>query len=513
MKAVLPQTMRDIDIEAIQSYGIPGLLLMENAARGACDVMVAQLAIETAHRVVVLCGPGNNGGDGFGLARHLHSRGSDVVAVSLRPTSELQGDAATQAAMALAAGVQVVVPEAEEETEELMFRVGPAGVIVDGLFGTGFKEGIKGRAAELIEVANQLDVIRVALDVPSGLDSATGNVGEVVFNAHLTVTFGLPKVGLFLYPGASSCGDVHVVSLGLPRGLVERHAGVDLITSFEEVPLYVQRPADAHKNSMGHLLLVAGSPGKSGAALLGGTAALRAGAGLVTVAAHAGVRATLENQIPDLMVEGLDMDSHPASDLAALVRGKSAIAVGPGVGTCQEAWEVVSYLLNETSLPLVADADAITVLSSRLDEYSPRKAPTIFTPHPGEMARLLHVSKEEVQRDRVGAAREASRRLNAVVVLKGATSVVSAPDGRCALVLAGSPALAKAGTGDVLTGLLGALLAFGLDAWDAARLGVFLHARCGELLAEELGVHSVTASDVAKALPRVIREAMECCGN
>ncbi len=513
MRAVTPDVMRALDSAAQTECGIPGLILMENAARGACDVMQREVELGQEERVLVLCGPGNNGGDGFGMARHLWARGADVVVASVRPLEQLTGDAATQAQMARSSGVPVEVVSEESGIEAFLERVWPVDVVVDALLGTGSKGALRGVMEAWVHVANEMDVVRVALDMPTGNDANSGAVLGAAFQAHLTVTFGLPKTGLFLHPASAQCGDVHVVNLGFPPELVERCDGVELLSSFDDVPCYVDRPVNAHKNSMGHLLLVAGSPGKTGAALLGGTAALRSGVGLVTVAAHSGVRATVEGQIPDLMVEGLDMDSHPSSELEALCQNKTAVAVGPGVGTCEEAWEVVSFLLRHPKLPLVADADAITVLSSRLNEYVPRQAPTIFTPHPGEMARLLHIPRDEVQRDRLGAARKASDLLKAVVVLKGATTVIAGPDGQMALVLAGSPALAKAGTGDVLTGLLGALLALGMSDWDAARLGVFLHARCGELLASELGVHSVTASDVAKALPRVIQEAMEWCEN
>lgn len=513
MKAVTPEVMRALDAAAIQQVGIPGLILMENAARGTCDVLQREVELEHGDRVLVLCGPGNNGGDGFGVARHLWARGADVVVASVRPIDALSGDAATQAKMAVACGVPVhEVCEADQVTAFLE-SVWPVDVVVDALLGTGSRGEVTGVVSDWISAANQMEAIRVAVDLPTGVDGLTGTVGREAFAAHLTVTLGLPKTGLFLHPGSTFCGDVHVVNLGFPPDLVERAEGIELLSSFADVPDYVERPLNAHKNSMGHLLLVAGSPGKTGAALLGGTAALRAGVGLVTIAAHSGVRATVEGQIPDLMVEGLDMDCHPSSELELLCRGKTAVAVGPGVGTCEEAWEVVSFLLRHPTLPVAADADAITVLSSRLEQYQPRTAPTIFTPHPGEMARLLHIGRDEVQADRLAAARRASDLLKAVVVLKGATTVIAAPDGRMAMVLAGSPALAKAGTGDVLTGLLGALLALGMSDWDAARLGVFLHARCGELLAAELGVHSVTASDVAQALPRVIQEAMEWCEN
>lgn len=513
MKAVTPETMRSLDTATITEYGVPGLLLMENAARGACDVLQREVELGMDDRVLVLCGPGNNGGDGFGLARHLWARGADVVVASVRALEQLTGDAAAQARMAQRAGVPILVVTEPAQIPSCMERVWPVDVVVDALLGTGAKGTLNELLTTWVQVVNGLDVVRVALDAPTGVDSETGAVQDVAFNAHLTVTFGLPKTGLFLYPGAAHCGDVHLVDLGLPPGLTSEAPGVELVSSLADLPPYVDRPADAHKNAMGHLLLVAGSPGKSGAALLGGTAALRSGVGLVTVACHAGVRATLEGLVPDLMVQGLDMDCHPASDLDALCRNKSAVAVGPGVGTCEEAWEVISYLLHHPDLPLVADADAITVLADRLDSYSPRTPPTIFTPHPGEMARLLHVPKEEVQSDRLSAARKASDLLGAVVVLKGASTIIAAPGNRMAMVLAGSSALAKAGTGDVLTGLLGALLAMGMSDWDAARLGVYLHARCGELLADELGIHGVTASDVAKAIPRVIQEAQEWAQN
>jgi NAD(P)H-hydrate epimerase len=389
----------------------------------------------------------------------------------------------------------------------LFSSMGHLDAVVDALLGTGSRPGLDPVMAALVEQANQRLTFRLAVDLPTGVDADTGTVTGPAFMAHATATCGLPKIGMYLFPGYECCGAIHVVDISMPRQLLAGAAGVTLLGSPGTVPAMPPRPANVHKNRMGHVLVIAGSPGKAGAAVLVGRAALRTGAGLCTLACHSGCRANLEGLVPDLMVEGLTMDSRPDEEMSAMVRGKNAIVVGPGLGTCNEARDLFQWAFASSQLPVVGDADIFTAFAGDMGRMKrPGPWPTIITPHPGEMSRLTGMTVEAVQKDRIPVAQRVACELGMTVVLKGAHSVIASPDGRTALSVNGTPALAKAGSGDVLAGVLGALLGMGLPAHEAACLGVYLHARSGELAAARLGVHGVMASDLVETVPAAAKE-------
>ncbi len=504
MKAVYSSDMRKLDEAAIQHYGIPGLVLMENAGRGVADAVVERLA--GGGRVLILCGPGNNGGDGFVAARHLANAGYEVVVLVSRMPTRKCPDALAHARVVREMGLDIRVLKASEDAGKVLEKLGPFDAICDALLGTGRQGGLKAPYDKLVEAANRASGVKIAVDVPTGVDADSGYTAGIAFQADVTVTMGLPKVGLLLPPGASFAGDLAVADIGMPRALLEGAAGVDLLDSFDAVPRIPDRPFDAYKNQMGHLLLVAGAPGKAGAALLGGRAALRTGVGLCTVATHAGCRDNLEGRVPDLMVEKLDWDCRPEDDVIPLLDGKTAVALGPGMGTCQEARDLVEQIICHGCLPLVVDADGLNVYRGEAVGLCRCRTETIITPHPGEMARLVGTDTTTVQSDRLKVAALVAAKLGVIVVLKGAGTVLANPDGRMAICMSGSPALAKAGSGDVLTGILGALLAMGMKAWDAARLGVFLHGRLGELAEQRFGIHGTMASDLADLIPGALSE-------
>jgi len=391
----------------------------------------------------------------------------------------------------------------DADVERAFNRIGPFDAICDALLGTGVSKKLEGLYLSLVTLANSQPCYRFAIDIPTGVHADTGEILGDAFMADDTATFGLPKIGLCLYPGAEHAGQFHVVDISIPAASLRHADGLELLDSFDVVPAMPPRPRDSYKNRFGHLLLVAGSPGKTGAALLAGHAALRTGAGLCTVVTRRESWTSLEGRVPDLMVEKLDWADTPAHDVDPMVAGKNAIAMGPGLGIDKKARQLVENLLSGLELPLVVDADALNVFAGEIDALKRGHAPTIITPHPGELARLLDMTTRQVEEDRVGIARQVAGRLLVVVVLKGARTIVAHPDGRIALNMSGTPAMAKAGSGDVLTGILGALLAMGLTAWDAARLGVFLHGKCGELAEEALSIHGVLASDMIEAIPAV----------
>ena len=504
MKAVTAQQMRELDNFAIDTVAIPGLVLMENAGRGAFELLKDRLEEEAFERVLVMCGGGNNGGDGYVVARHLANHGFAVLVVATRPGADLRGDAHVNWQAAQNMGIPMLVLKQGMDVAEELERAGPFDTVVDSLLGTGASKELEGWYFDLVQYANTGPFYRFAIDIPTGVHADTGRILGDAFQAHDTATFGLPKIGLYLYPGHPCAGNIHIVDISIPAERLAAAEGVDLLGSADSVPRLPERSAEAHKNRMGHLLVVAGSPGKAGAALLAGRAGLRTGAGLCTVATHAGVSGHLEGRVPDLMVEGLDMDGSPAADLVPVAEGKSCIAIGPGLGTGPEAARLVESVFAMDDMPVVADADAISIFAGRHQDMNRKFKETVLTPHPGEMARLLGIGTEEVQADRLGVAAKAAAQTGAVVVLKGPHSVVAHPDGRTVLNLSGSSALAKAGSGDVLTGIIGALLAMGMDAWGASRLGVYLHGVSGDLVAEEVGEHSLLASDLIDFIPLAI---------
>ena len=507
MKAVTAATMRQLDSSAIEGLKLPGVVLMENAGRGAYRLLKKALDERGLTRVLVLCGPGNNGGDGYVIARHLANNGYHVVIAVTKAGRELKGDAKVNWQVARNMGLKIQQLRADADVAKIFKRLGPFDAICDALLGTGVSKDLGGLYLDLVRWANAQPCYRFAIDIPTGIHADSSAVLEDAFRADATATFGLPKLGLCLYPGADYAGEIHVVDISIAAGQLEKAPGVELLLDQSDLPEMPERAPNAYKNRFGHLLLVAGSPGKGGAALLSGEASLRTGVGLCTLATHPGCSASLEGRVPDLMVEALDWGERLAEDLGPVVAGKSAIAIGPGLGIAQKTRKLVEIVVSRFDLPLVVDADGLNAFAGDVDKLKRPHAPTIITPHPGEMARLLDLTTAQVEADRLAIAAGVAAKLGVVVVLKGARTVVAAPDGRRALNMSGSPAMAKAGSGDVLTGMLGALLAMGLDAYDAARLGVFLHGRCGEITAEALGVHGVLASDLGEAIPAVLSQS------
>jgi ADP-dependent NAD(P)H-hydrate dehydratase / NAD(P)H-hydrate epimerase len=502
--------MREYDRLAIEELGVPGPVLMESAGRGAAGVALEMLGGEGI--AVVLAGPGNNGGDGFVIARHLLNSGVRVETLLAVPRDKVAGDALLNLQILERMGAAPIALSGAEGLAVARERMRSADLVVDALLGTGVTRPVEGMLADLIELVNGAGAKVLAVDLPSGLDADTGRPQGVAVRAAATATFGHLKRGLVVHPGAQLAGEIAVVPLGVPASFSIR-AGVDgALLSAESVRALVpKRPADAHKGTFGHLLLVAGSAGKAGAAVMAGRSALRAGTGLVTIAATAEARAAVEAQCVEAMVETSLVSPERAlaegdrRRLDALLDGKSAVAIGPGLSTATGARSAVMHLVSTLALPAVIDADGLNALAAAEGGVRPSGAPLVLTPHPGEMARLLGIPNADVQADRLGAARAAAARFGAVVILKGARSVVADADGRAFVNPTGNPGMASGGMGDALTGIVGGLLAQGLPALDAARLGVYLHGLAGDLAAEKTGEASLVCSDLIDALPRALR--------
>lgn len=511
MKLATAAEMRELDRRTIEEVGVPSLVLMENAGRSTFLVLRREFP-ELDGPVAVLAGRGNNGGDGCVVARYLATAEIPVFVLLFARREQVSGDARVNLDILSRLGVEVVeVPEAGVFREQLP-RLREAGLIVDALLGTGLNAPVRGLLAEVIEAVNRLPVPVLAVDIPSGLCADTGRVLGAAVQARVTVTYGLPKLGQILPPGRELCGRLFRVDIGIPPELT-RPLLIELAEAEELAGLMPPRPFAAHKGTFGHAVVLAGSVGKTGAAALAGEAALRAGAGLVTVAVPESLNDILEVKLTEVMslplpeVPGARVLSRRAWEpLQEFLRGKTALALGPGLGTHPETRELVQELVRTLPLPLVIDADGVNCLAGAGECLRQAPAPRLLTPHPGEMARFLGATTADIQNRRLEAARETARSYNCVVVLKGAQTVVAAPDGRLSLNPTGNPGLASGGTGDVLTGLIGGLLAQRLDPWDAARLGVYVHGLAADYLAADLGPRGFIAGDLLEVLPQVLAD-------
>jgi ADP-dependent NAD(P)H-hydrate dehydratase / NAD(P)H-hydrate epimerase len=494
-----------------ESAGITVASLMERAGARTADV-ARQLLEGRGRRVAVLVGKGNNGGDGLVAARHLVGD-AQVRVVLAGPAAELGGGPAPHLAAVRARHIPVVEAPALSPSD-LEAAVAGADLLIDALFGTGFHGPARGVPAALIEAANRSGVPILAVDVPSGIDAATGAADPPVIQAAATVTMGLPKLGLVQYPAAACAGRLFVADIGFPEALVESAPiRAALIRAGWVDRTMPRRRADSHKGTHGHVFIIAGARGFTGAAVLASRGAIRGGAGLVTAAMPKSLVLAPTASLPEAMTLPL-----PETDAGTLGAGSDGVileavgavggthppvvAIGPGLTTRPEVAAAVRRLLPQFAGPVVADADALNALAGDTAPLREAKGPVVITPHPGELARLMRSSIEEIQRDRVAAARAAASTLGVVTVLKGARTVVADPDGRAGIVPTGSGAMATGGTGDVLTGITAALLAQGLKAWDAACCAAYLHGLAGDLAAPgELGL---LAHEVADAVPAAL---------
>lgn len=494
--------MRALDRHTIETLGVPAALLMELA--GAAVAREAERLRAPAAGVFVVCGAGSNAGDGLVAARQLRLRGVPVRVVATVDPAAWRDETAANWRRLAALGVALSAAEARPE---------PGDVIVDALFGTGLARPVEGAAALAIRRMREArPACRVlAVDLPSGLDADTGQpLGDAVA-ADLTVTVGLPKLGLALEPGRSLAGRVVVARIGIADEAPGVALRAELWTRAAAARRLPQRPRDGHKGRFGHVLVVAGSQGKTGAAALAGLGAARAGAGLVTLACPASTLAVLAAARSELMTApvpeaaGGCFGSEAEKPVLELAAARDVVALGPGVGRAPETRAFVRGVARALACPLVLDADGLVAFEGAPAELRARRAPTVLTPHPGEAALLLGSTPAEVNRDRLAAARRLAAETGAIVALKGAATVVADPEGFATVNPTGGPALASGGTGDVLTGVVAGLLAQGLAPRDAAALGVFVHGAAADRLAAARGAVGLLAGEVAGALPDALR--------
>ncbi len=498
--------MAGLDGRAQAELGLPGIVLMENAGREAAAVLMSRYPRGT--RVAIICGPGNNGGDGLAAGRHLALAGYHVEIWLGADDGDYKGDALTNLVVARRLGLSL--RRVPEDMDALQQALAGADLIVDAFFGTGFHGAPRPAAAAVLRAVNSAHRPVAALDIPSGVEADTGAVRGEAIQAAFTITFAAPKLGCLLYPGAGRCGELIVAPISLPVDLLAGDIKRGTIEAGEVAASLPARSRDAHKGQAGHVLVIGGSPGLTGAPFLAARGALRAGAGLVTAAVPAGL------PYPDKPAEAM-MATWPAGpgggfspaalpDLGAWLERADVVAVGPGMGQAPETWEFLSCLLEAWRGPAVIDADALNLLAAhRAWRKGPRPS-WILTPHPGEMARLAGAGIPEIQADRPGWAARLAAEWGAIVALKGVPTVIASPDGEIKLNTTGDPAMATGGMGDVLTGAIAALMAQGMAPDRAAQAGVYLHGLAGEMAARADGGTGILAGEVADRLPLAIRE-------
>lgn len=531
MKALTAAEMREVDRLTTERYGIPSLQLMENAGTQFFEFLRDHYDDTAVSQAAILCGKGNNGGDGFVVARLLQEKGLKPQVYIFAESKGVRGDAAENLARLKNSGAKIQEITNCKQWEQVRGEIAKSRVIVDALLGTGLKGKVEGLLATVIDDVNKISgdatSLRpegvVAVDTPSGLPSDGESSQGPFIRAHATVTFTAPKIGQLISRDAACCGKLHVRDIGSPHELIEElgKGRARWIEPREFLELPLVRQADSHKGKFGHVLVIAGSLGKSGAAILASRGALRAGAGLVTAAIPDVVLPIVASAQAELMTEPftstkqgtIAVANGKAIRLRTIMQGKTLLAIGPGIGTDKETQRFVISLVRQTDLPVILDADGLNAFAGRARDFAKKKTKHLaVTPHPGEMARLLGVSNASVQADRLGMALKAAAAWNTYVILKGFHTILATPDGRALVNTTGNPGMAKGGSGDILTGILaGTVSQLGVQHWDRAlALGVYLHGRAADEAVAQRAQAGLLAGEIADTLPptyqRLLRE-------
>lgn len=515
MQLTTAKQMQEIDYRTIHEIGIPGRVLMESAGRGCVSAIFRLTAERALKRAVVVAGRGNNGGDGFVVARYLAEGGVQVSVCVVGGTDGIAGEALENLALLDPLGVAAVGVTGAEGLEALKRALSHSALVVDALFGTGLQREVAGLYAEAVAAVNASGKPVFAVDIPSGVCADTGRVLGCAVKAHATATFGLPKPGHYLYPGRELTGELSVVDIGIPRRAVDRAAVTTRLVTRRMITQHLAPfSPQAHKGTRGHLAVVAGSLGKSGAAIMASAAAVAGGAGLVSAALPSCINTAFEARCLEAMSLPLPCGPDGSFDggcgpaLADFLAGKDAVAAGPGLTTSQGALAALSAVIASCRVPLVLDADALNLLAENPGLIRQIKGEAVITPHPKELARLTGRTVGAIQADRVCAAASFAQETGLYVVLKGAGTVVAHPDGSCAVNPTGNALLATGGTGDVLTGLIGALLAQGLACGEAAEIGAYLHGEAAHRLMDQGLETGMAASRVIDLLPGALSDGV-----
>jgi ADP-dependent NAD(P)H-hydrate dehydratase / NAD(P)H-hydrate epimerase len=521
MNLLTNEQMRQCDKLVIEKYGVPGIVLMENAALRIAEEIRTRYAPLKGQRVAVVCGKGNNGGDGIAVARHLVTREEANVTIWLaEPMDQASPDAAINLMIARNYGIDV---QTISDVDWFLAHLQASTVVVDAVLGTGITGDPRPAAAVAIDTTNKCGRPVVSIDVPSGLNADNGTAGSPTVQATVTVTLAMPKLGLYLYPGAALAGECVTVDIGFPQDVLTDSSFATIAAEKRDITTWLPKRSagrDSNKGKFGAIAIVAGSPGFLGSACLASEGAGRTGAGLVTLAVPSSIFEPAMARAPEpIMTHALASSEDgtfaesAAEEALRFVSKPTSVAFGCGVGHGDSVRSFARRFIGGCNKPLVLDADALTILSLEPDRgallLKSRKYPTVLTPHPGEMGRLLGISTAGVQADRLKAVREAAAYFGAVVVLKGQATLVAAPDGRLAVNTTGNPGMATGGSGDVLTGVTVTLLSQVDDPYYAVVTAVFIHGLAGDLAAQALGATGILATDIAKYLPAAIASCYE----
>jgi len=519
MILVTAAEMQAMDRQTIESHGISGLELMENAGRGATRVLLDQFGNRINAMVGIICGKGNNGGDGFVMARCLADRRIKATVYLLAETAAVKGDAATNLKRLAALEVPVIEIPDEDSFSKIKSELSRCDLLVDAILGTGLTADVKGFFKTVIDFINDLNRTGIpvfAVDIPSGLNSDTGQPCGTCVRAQQTATFALAKIGHYTYPGADYTGRLEIIKIGIPDAVVAAVGPKQFLLTAERIrTAFPKRRADTHKGRTGHLLVIAGSTGKTGAAAMTSAAAMRSGAGLVTLGIAKSLNPSIEAQVLEVMTAPLP-ESEPGiladtafDDIKQLAARKNCVALGPGLGQAGGTRNLVKKMISQIDTPMVIDADGLNNIAGQTQILKKLKAPVVLTPHPGEMARLIQSSPAAVQQNRLACARDFAVKFGVHVVLKGAATVIAHPDGSAAVNSTGNPGMAAGGMGDVLTGVLAGFITQGFSVEDAAHAAVYLHGAAADTLANTIGPIGYLAGEVMNTIPGEIKKLLE----
>ena len=511
MKVVTPLQMNEIDRQTIGQMGIPGIVLMENAAQKVVGEIIKTLGNVQGRKIAVFAGKGNNGGDAFAAARHLYNMGAEVSVYITSERINITGDASTNLNVLDKMDVEIRCLTGEFRLDEVERHLAASDLIVDGILGTGIKGEIRGLLKEIINIINKAGKVIISIDIPSGVSGETGKILGTCIKASKTVTFGLPKTGLVIHPGCDFTGELIIADIGIPEKVIENFSiNVNIIESSHVSKYIPPRNDNSNKGDYGRIFMISGSIGMTGSGCLAARAALRSGAGLVYLGVpsslasiyEAGLFEAITIPLTDKGLGYLCRDS--INEIISHLKDKNVVAIGPGLSMNGEIFEVVGSVMENVEVPLILDADALNAISLDVSILGHLKAEAVITPHPGEMARLCGISIEEVQNNRIEVAREFALRWKVTTVLKGSKTVVAIPDGTIYINPMGNSGMAKGGSGDVLTGIIAGMAGQGVKPSDAAVAGVYLHGLAGDIAALKKGKFGMLPSDIIEELPQVI---------
>jgi hydroxyethylthiazole kinase-like uncharacterized protein yjeF len=516
MKVLTSAEMREIDRKTIEDVGIPGPVLMENAGIRVTRAILERFPEAASERIVIIAGKGNNGGDGLVVARHLSGWGAMPKVILLGSKAELRGDAALNFGIAERMGLDIAESPTSEAWKKLCPVLFRASVVVDAIFGTGLQKPAGGLYAEAIEDINRAAGFKVAVDIPSGLSSDTSLLIGPAVKADLTIALAAPKIPHVLPPAEEYVGVLEVVEIGIPNAMFEDEGLKLSFMRHEDVrPCLKKRKKDTHKGTYGHLFILSGSRGKAGAAALAGRAALRMGAGLVTVGTPEGCLPAIARPTPELMIEPLPQTAEgtlaeEAGDrILELVKGKDAVLVGPGLSTHPSTTRLVLGLLPRLRVPIVIDADGLNIVAGNIEALGRLRAPAVLTPHPGEFSRLMGIPTRDILDRRLELAADFAATRGVVLVLKGYRTLTANPDRRVFINSTGNPGMASGGSGDVLSGIIAALVIQEKDLFEATAAAVYVHGLSGDIGASRLGERPLIAGDLIRYLPAAVRALEE----